>query len=187
ALCAEEMETLAGDLLTGDVADAGPAREALMGAILQLRRYLERLTVSGAETRFPLLSIINELRGAHGRTEVTEAILFTPDFGAVDAREDGPPRDSGDRRVELAPRARAFFQRGLIAWLRGDAEDGLKRMARALSGMDEAAPDARRAAPWWVGCALIEALRTGSVDGNDAQVRGLLPRLERELKRLADL
>ncbi|WP_163144706.1 hypothetical protein, partial [Arhodomonas sp. KWT] len=26
-----------------------------------------------------------------------------------------------------------------------------------------------------------------SVDGNDAQVRGLLPRLERELKRLADL
>ncbi|WP_163143414.1 Hpt domain-containing protein, partial [Arhodomonas sp. KWT] len=26
ALCAEEMETLAGDLLTGDVADAGPAR-----------------------------------------------------------------------------------------------------------------------------------------------------------------
>ncbi len=186
-LLAEEQEAVAQALLDGSIDDRDTASEALMRAILRLRRHLERLHGGQDDAPALLLPLINELRGARGADRLAESTLFAPDLSRADQRVDAPVRDGNDRRADVAPKARAAYQRGLLGFLRGSPSEGLARMVAALDQMDAASPDERRAAPWWVGAALVDAVRAGSLAEASDELRPLIARLEREMKRVADL
>ncbi len=186
-LLAEEQEAVAQALLDGSIDDRDTANEALMRAILRLRRHLERLHGGRDDAPALLLPLINELRSARGADRLAESALFAPDLTRAEQRAGAPVRDGSDRRAEVAPKARAAYQRGLLGFLRGNPDDGLARMVAALDQMDAASPDERRAAPWWVGAALVDAVRAGSLAEAGDDLRPLIARLEREMKRVADL
>lgn len=184
AMLTEEMEQLGAALLEGDAARGESGAEVLMGAILRLRDYLERLESGQRDAALLILPLVNELRAARGEAIIAESALFAPD---LDREPETPryPRAGGDRLAEVAGGARTAFQRGLLAFLRGrGAEAGLARMREAVDQLDAAAPDDRSGAFWWITGTVAEAL-AGQALAADAAVRNLLGQVDRQIKAVA--
>ncbi|PWG61992.1 Hpt domain-containing protein [Spiribacter halobius] len=184
AMLTEEMEQLGAALLEGDAARGESGAEVLMGAILRLRDYLERLEGGQQDAALLILPLVNELRAARGEAIIAESALFSPDLGRAPEmpRHD---RDGADHLPEVAGAARTLFQRGLLGFLRGQGvRQGLERMREAADQLDAAAPDDRTGAVWWVVGTVAEALAAGALNA-DAAVRNLIGQVDRQIKAVA--
>lgn len=181
AMLTEEMEALAGSLLTGRTPAHDQGSEALMRAILQLRDYLERLQTGQRDEAFLILALVNDLRAAHGQAIITESALFSPDLDIVPERP-RPECDPGADPVAAVASAAAGFQRGLLGYIRGaDRRGAVRRMILALEAVDAVAGDAESPG-WWIAAGFLEAAGDGRLDEHAAAVRNLAAQIERHLR-----
>ncbi|HKK13949.1 MAG TPA: Hpt domain-containing protein [Gammaproteobacteria bacterium] len=187
ALLAEEMEKLVGDLLDAELTNREQAFELLMGAILQLPDYLERLTRGHRDVPLVLLPLLNDMRAARGRHLLSENAMFAPDLSR--AVPDTVRTRAGERTEDarsLARRLRHHFQLGLLAWYRSkDVNQGLSGMRQVLDELlctsdGDAAPRL-----WWVADGLIEALQQNLLESSVSTTL-LLGQVDRQIKRLID-
>jgi chemosensory pili system protein ChpA (sensor histidine kinase/response regulator) len=189
AMVVEEMERVANALLDGVVRQHDEAYAVLMRGIVQLPDYLERLQGGHKDIPIVLLPLLNDLRACRGEKLLSESVLFSPDLGATLPRSaHGPDRATPEAELKAqAGRLRGGFQIGLLHWFRnmnpdaalGGMQTTLDRL-RGLTDQDEA----RRL--WWIAGGVVEAVRAGGIDSS-AALKLLFGRIDREIKRLADV
>jgi len=189
ALLAEEMEQVARYLEEHAGSGQTPADDldALLRAMEQLPAYVDRVVSGGRDVPLALLPLLNDLRAVRGGALLSEGTLLM-----LNLRSDEParPARAGEAEpavAEIARKLRPRFQVALLGWFRGESVD------RHLAELDEIAARIEASATtqglfqlWWVVGAVLEALRSGGIDGN-VSVKRLLGQADRELRRLIDL
>jgi len=187
-LLTEEMERVSRGLLDEALSDPVPAQETLMRALLQLPDYLEKVQ-SGRLRDHPghVLPQINELRQARGEEPLPVSAYFQPD---LDVSSDRHRRHTGGEQgttlAATARRLRTPYQRALLGVLRSDSpRDDLLALRQILDELDLSCGDDQRGALWWIAGGLVEALEHGLLR-LDHQLRRLLGRVDRELRRVAE-
>ncbi|MDX2298803.1 MAG: Hpt domain-containing protein [Xanthomonadaceae bacterium] len=189
AMVAEEMENLARAIVDSAPTQRDEAYTVLMRGIVQLPDYLERLQSGLKDIPIVLLPLLNELRAARGERGLSEAVLFSPDLSRpLPDSAAGPasplPQEQLRQRAETL---RNRFQAALLRWLRDDSNAehiaALTEVCDALVQVTHA-EHARRL--FWVAAGTLEALRAGAFAASKP-LKQALARVEREIKRLADV
>ena len=79
---------------------------------------------------------------------------------------------------------RRQYQRGLLAWLRGD-EDGAKTMRDAIAAIEDATTHQNLRAFWWTTGALFDALNERGLEGGFG-VKQLAARIDLQIRRVVE-
>jgi chemosensory pili system protein ChpA (sensor histidine kinase/response regulator) len=188
----EGAATLARTLeecLAASSGEQGPDHEmlrAMRNAFEGLSRWVKNMADGrggGELALFPLYKRLRELQGAE---RVFEGELFFPDLrtrvhGKIPA--DAPTGEALTAKVKAA---RGVFQRGLLAFLRGNgAEEGLRRMRDALAEIEQLAPSQASRTFWWACVGFVDSLIANGVEA-DFHVKQLLARIDLQMRRLME-
>ncbi|NQD35799.1 response regulator [Permianibacter sp. IMCC34836] len=189
ALFAEEMEYLAEAIAEGKVKNPPRAQEVLMGTILQLPTYLERVQAGQRDLPVVLLPLLNDLRASRGETLLSESAIFTPTLLGVKTplRQPLPdqPQNSDDYK-EFAKKLRHHYQRGLLGVLRNqDVKESLQRLVKVVERLECGCTNTPIATLWWVAGGFIESIAENDVYKN-ASVHALLGQIDKYLKQLGE-
>jgi len=181
--------TLEECLAASSTGEQGPDHEmlrAMRNAFEGLSRWVKNMADgrgSGELALFPLYKRLRELQGAE---RVFEGELFFPDLRT---RVHGkPPADAptGEALTAIVKAARGMFQRGLLAFLRGNGgEEGLRRMRDALTEIERVAPSQASRTFWWACVGFVDSLITNGVEA-DFYVKQLLARIDLQMRRLME-
>jgi chemosensory pili system protein ChpA (sensor histidine kinase/response regulator) len=188
AMVVEEMERVAQGLLDDVIRNKNDAYEVLMRGIVQLPDYLERLQGGHKDIPIVLLPLLNDLRACRGEKLLSEGVLFSPDLSAaLPASAGGPDKPLPDAEMKpVAARLRTNYQMALVKWLRDQSSNvAAAGLMNALDGLRSVAFHDEGRRLWWVAGGLLDGVRNGLVDANQA-VKLLFGRVDREIKRLAD-
>jgi len=189
ALFAEEMEYLAEAIAENKVKNPPRAQEVLMGTILQLPTYLERVQAGQRDLPVVLLPLLNDLRASRGETLLSESSIFTPTLVGVQtplrtALAD-QPRNSDDYK-EFAKKLRHHYQRGLLGILRNqEVKESLQRLLKVIERLEHGCTNTPLARLWWIAGGFIESIAENDVYKN-ASVHALLGQIDKYLKLVAD-
>ena len=177
------------ECLAASSAEQGPDHEmlrAMRNAFEGLSRWVKNMADGrggGELALFPLYKRLRELQGAE---RVFEGELFFPDLRT---RVHGkPPVDTptGEALTAKVKAARGVFQRGLLAFLRGNgAEEGLRRMRDALAEIEQVAPSQASRTFWWACVGFVDSLIANGVEA-DFHVKQLLARIDLQMRRLME-
>ena len=185
AMLAEEMEQVANALSQEKISQRDDVYEVLMGAILQLPDYLDRLVAGHRDIPLVLLPLLNDLRALRGENLVSEGSLFSPDLTQPMPNDIAMAHVEGDIQ-RRARELRHRFQLGLLGVFRDEDVEGslasLEEITRTMIGLS-GRPEARRF--WWISTGVIEALKEQSLQST-AAVKQLLGRMDRVLRKLID-
>src|SRR2546430_4020927 len=127
-------------------------------AVLALKQFVDDVARGQANVPLRLFPVYRELAKLRGKADSSERELFSPD---LTPRAPSHPSPWTLAKNELAPHLqaqRARFQRGLLAWLRGQAA-GLEDMRQALDALYQVSPQLPEPrALAWVAIGLIDGL-----------------------------
>lgn len=189
SLLAEEMEHLAAAIAAGKFEAKEKALEVLMGAMLQLPIYLERVEEGRQDLPIILLPLLNELRASRGESLLNESAIFAPKIAGVEppAPVEEAPETKSEDFAEVGKKLRAHYQKGLLGVLRGqNVKESLMRMHKVLLRLEAVTQGHPVSHLWWVADGFIFAIaeKGGFKEPN---VHALLGKIDRHIKRLADL
>jgi len=186
-LLALEMEAVVDALIEVRAGQPDTAMLVLMQAFIQLPDYLSRLSNGRSDVPAVLLPVINELRAARGAETLTASAVFSPDLAAPVPAAYFNPQASNDSAgaQDLARTQRQRFQAGLLEWYRGDEVSGLQKLHTVLDGLQRASRLEASARLWWLGAAVIEAIREGVLQGSIG-AKQLFGQVDRQIKQLLD-
>ncbi|MEQ1592040.1 MAG: Hpt domain-containing protein [Thiobacillaceae bacterium] len=185
ATVAASLELTLADINEGRQQPADDVFLAVRNTIEGLSRWIKELADgrgSGELALFPLYQRLRELQGAE---HVFEGELFFPDLRS---RVHGSPVTDQSAEILAAKikAARAVFQRGLLAFLRGQgAEQGLTLMRQALAEVEKTAPTQAAQTFWWACVGFIDSLIAQGVEA-DFYVKQLLARIDLQMRRLME-
>ena len=189
ALFAEEMEYLAEAIAEAKVKNPPRAQEVLMGTILQLPTYLERVQAGQRDLPVVLLPLLNDLRSSRGETLLSESAIFTPTLHGVQtpvrpALPDQP--HNSEEYKEFAKKLRHHYQRGLLGVLRNqEVKESLLRLGKVVERLEYGCTNTPMATLWWIAGGFIEAIAENDVYKN-ASVHALLGQIDKYLKQLGE-
>ena len=154
-------------------------------AVLALKEFVEGLERGQPNQPLALYPVYKELSALHGKSAGGEKDLFYPDLAIA---APAPAAAAAVPKEGLAPTVqagRALFQRGVLAWLKGNPA-GLDDMARAVRTLHQLAahlPEPRGL--WWAALGVLETLR----EAKDAEwlllAKPLLNRMDFHMRDLA--
>jgi chemosensory pili system protein ChpA (sensor histidine kinase/response regulator) len=166
----------------GQVKQTQDAYETLTRGILQLPAYLEHLRLGNQDQPVVLLSLLNDLRSAHGQPLLSESTLFSPDMNVY---PDAAPTAVADADVRTAAKKlRTVFQTALLGWFRdASAVKHLRKLSFVLSQLETASHNEAARQLWWITHGLVEALLDQGLQATVA-VKSLLGQIDRQIKRV---
>jgi chemosensory pili system protein ChpA (sensor histidine kinase/response regulator) len=186
ATVASALEVTLADIHEGRHASSDEVLRAIRNTIEGLSRWIKELAEgrgSGELALFPLYRRLRELQGAE---RVFEGELFFPDLRS---RVHGIPRaveQSSDALSAQIKTARSMFQRGLLAFLRGQGTaQGLQHMRQALAEVEKVAPSQAAQTFWWACVGFVDSLIAQGVEA-DFHVKQLLARIDLQMRRLME-
>ena len=186
ATVASALELTLADIYEGRQPPGDEVFRAIRNTIEGLSRWIKELADgrgSGELALFPLYRRLRELQGAE---RVFEGELFFPDLRS---RVHGIPRVVEQPKDVLSAQIRTIrgmFQRGLLAFLRGQgAEQGLKQMRQALAEVEKVAPSQAAQTFWWACVGFVDSLLAQGVEA-DFHVKQLLARIDLQMRRLME-
>lgn len=178
-----EVEKFILEIPTKENIPNADSAKSVIGALMSLSNYL--IDVANGQSDIPSLLYprYEFLAGLNGRTDISMSELFFPPLDVLPPPHPDARNASGDELAQLVATERAEFQRGLIAWLRGD-QNGLGAMSRALAQVEQLQGDPNRRAFWWIAGGLVDLLQNNS--GTPApELKKLFSRIDRQFARLA--
>ena len=191
ALLAEEMELTCRRLAeTDDPQKSEQALEALTRSMVQLPAYLERLVGGGKDVALVLLPLLNDLRQARDKPQLSEGTLVLLNSGPferhVDAHVGPAPAEVGRGFEKVAQRLRPAFQAALLGWIKGaESSRHLDELLRVSTNLERAAASEQVKQLWAVLTAVLTAIRGGGLDAT-VTLKRLIGQADRQLKRLID-
>jgi chemosensory pili system protein ChpA (sensor histidine kinase/response regulator) len=161
------------------------ATDTILDALESLLKWVARMAEGRGEGELALFPIYRKLRELNGAERVFEGELFFPSLH-VRPTQSAPNNIPEAEMASLIKSARAGFQRGLLAFLRGVQVDvGLVAMRKSLSQIESAVPSPAARTFWWACVGFIDALQNKGVEP-DFHVKQLLARIDLQMRRLMD-
>ncbi len=177
------------ECLAASSGEQGPDHEmlrAMRNAFEGLSRWVKNMADGRGGGELALFPLYRRLRELQGAERVFEGELFFPDLRTRvhgKAPSDAP---TGAALTAKVKSARGVFQRGLLAFLRGNgAEDGLRRMRDALAEIEQIAPSQASRTFWWACVGFVDSLIANGVEA-DFHVKQLLARIDLQMRRLME-
>jgi len=186
AMVVDEMEALAVALRDRRIRQREESLAVLLGGMVQLPDYLERLQSGHKDIPIVLLPLLNDLRACRGEKFLTESVLFAPNLDApLPDAAGGAPQPLEERLVKAgAAQLRFRYQRGLLDWIRGEnPDDALRSMIAVLDELRMRSFDAEARRLWWIAAAVLDTFREGQLEGG-AAIKLLFGRVDREVRKL---
>src|SRR4051794_24567685 len=153
-------------------------------ACRKLRIFLDELANGAAPVPLKLFPEYEAMQAARGIKAAAPTDLFYPDLGPraprIAPREIVPANKLPSHLIKQ----RRLYQRGLLAWLRGDEEGG-KTMRDAIAGIEDITTQSGLRAFWWTVGALFEALVDKGLEPGFG-VKQLAARVDLQIRRVAE-
>ncbi len=169
----------------------GAASQPVVLALLDranttLGRYLIRVIRGEADVPLRLWPTYKAMRLTAGASAVSEVELFYPELDGWPDVTIAPSSGDATARAGQIKVQRARLQKGLVLWLtKQDLEQGLGEVQAAILEAEKLAGSDDEWRLWHTGAALCDALLVNAI-ASDGTVRQLFPRLDMQLKRLAE-
>ena len=150
----------------------------------KLRIFLDEL-VKGAPPvplkLFPEYELMQRSRGVKASAPTD---LFYPDLGPRAPRLATPQVIPPNKLPSYMVKQRRLYQRGLLAWLRGD-DQGATAMRDAVAGIESATTQQNLRAFWWTVGALLDALVERGLESGFG-VKQLAARVDLQIRRVVE-
>ncbi|MDR2711118.1 MAG: Hpt domain-containing protein, partial [Burkholderiales bacterium] len=177
-----QLERLGSGVSKQEVSTATPL---ITRACRKMQNFLAELVQGVPMAPLTLFAEYEGLQRLRGVKTSHPADLFYPDMSA---RRD----DDDDPRQAIPPeqfpsflvRERRRYERGLLAWLRGDIK-GANTMREAAENIEIVTPQQTVRTFWWTATALFDAVREEAV-ANTFFLKHLLARIDLQIRRLID-
>ena len=153
-------------------------------ACRKLKIFLDELVNGAMPVPLKLYPEYESMQRARGVRAVAPTDLFYPDLSAKAPRI--PPREAipQNRLPSYLIKQRRLYQRGLLAWLRGD-EAGANVMRDAIAGIEDVTTQSSLRSFWWTVGALLESVTEHGVE-NGFGVKQLAARIDLQIRRVAE-
>ena len=185
AMLAEEMEHLAKHISSAGSETNEEAFEALMSAILQLPRYLERLGSGHDDDPMVLLPVLNELRQQRNTTEILESQFFSVDLEvehqATSTEHELPDNFDFSESVNTV---RQNYQKALLNIMKSkDVSSSAEEIKQAFDQLEMYTAMDAMGKLWWVATGFMLAV-TDADKLASKEVKSILGKLDRQIKAL---
>ncbi|MEP7328855.1 MAG: Hpt domain-containing protein [Betaproteobacteria bacterium] len=164
--------------------DLDAAVAAIDKGCRKLKIFLDELVNGAPPVPLKLYPEYEVMQMARGVKAAAPTDLFYPDLSPrpprIAAREVLSPNKLPSHLVKQ----RRLYQRGLLAWLRGD-ESGAAAMRDAISGIEDVTTQGNLRAFWWTVGAVFEGLVEGGLDSGFG-VKQLAARIDLQIRRVAE-
>ena len=180
----DEIERQLSDLDERTASETSAVSLCVDRACRKLQIFLDELVNGAPAVPLKLFPEYEAMQRARGVRASAPTDLFYPD---VSARSPSPPAGrtlAADKLPSYLVRQRRQYQRGLLAWLRGD-EEGARNMRDALAGIEEATAQANLRSFWWTTGALLDAIAERGLDASFG-VKQLAGRIDLQIRRLVE-
>jgi chemosensory pili system protein ChpA (sensor histidine kinase/response regulator) len=180
----DELERQLARLESLPRAEVDATAEVVDRACRKLRIFLDELVKGVAPVPLKLFPEYEAMQLARGAKAASPTELFYPDLSLR------PPRIAPREPIGAAKlpsylvKQRRTYQRGLLTWLRGDAE-GAKTMREAVAGIEDATTQGSLRSFWWSVGALLEAITGNGLDPGFG-VKQLAARIDLQIRRVVE-
>ena len=150
----------------------------------KLRIFLDELVNGAAPVPLKLFPEYEAMQRLRGVKAAAPTDLFYPDLAPrapkLGTAQVVPPA----RLPSYMVKQRRLYQRGLLAWLRGD-DEGAKTMRDAVAGIESATTQQNLRAFWWTVGALLDALTERGLETGFG-VKQLAARVDLQIRRVVE-
>jgi chemosensory pili system protein ChpA (sensor histidine kinase/response regulator) len=166
-----------------------PSEEAVAACDLvdracrKLKIFLDELVGGANPVPLKLFPEYEQMQQARGLKAVSPTDLFYPDLSPR-APKLSSAKVTPARLQSFLVKQRRMFQKGLLAWLRGD-EDAARMMRDAVQGIEDVQTHSAQRSFWWAVGALLEAVVERGVDSGFG-VRQLCGRVDLQIRRFIE-
>lgn len=182
----EALEQVFAAVESGELAYSAEVAEAAEQGLFTIRHYLDDLVAGNPDQPLRLYPHYCVLQALCGQVNPPESDLFFPDLSLrPPKREDLPSATEPSDLDRHLKSARMAYQRGLLKWLRGNAE-GLDEMRSALGAIEATQNQPARRTLWWAALGLMDALRDAGTTADNALLRKLSARLDTQIRKLIE-
>jgi chemosensory pili system protein ChpA (sensor histidine kinase/response regulator) len=164
--------------------DIAAACDVVDRACLKLKIFLDELVNGAPPVPLKLYPEYEAMQGARGIRAAAPTDLFYPDLSPRAPRISAREAVSPNRLPSFLVKQRRSYQRGLLAWLRGD-EGGAATMRDAIAGIEDVTTQGSLRAFWWTVGAMFEGLVEGGLDSGFG-VKQLAARIDLQIRRVAE-
>ncbi len=153
-------------------------------ACRKLKIFLDELVNGAPPIPLKLYPEYEAMQVARGIKAAAPTDLFYPDLSQRAPRIAPREAVSPNRLPSHLIKQRRLYQRGLLAWLRGDPQ-GATAMRDAIAGIEDVTTQGSLRAFWWTVGAMLEGLVEGGLDGGFG-VKQLAARIDLQIRRVAE-
>ncbi len=165
-------------------ADVAAACDVVDRACRKLKIFLDELVNGAPPVPLKLYPEYEAMQGARGIRAAAPTDLFYPDLSPRAPRISAREAISPNRLPSFLVKQRRSYQRGLLAWLRGD-EGGAATMRDAIAEIEDVTTQGSLRAFWWTVGAMFEGLVEGGLDSGFG-VKQLAARIDLQIRRVAE-
>jgi chemosensory pili system protein ChpA (sensor histidine kinase/response regulator) len=177
----QQLERL-GNSLSKPEASATAA--LIVRACRKLQNFLAELVHGAPLVPFSLYAEYEAMQRSRGVKISHPADLFCPDL-SIRRSDDGPRHVVQPAQFpSFLIKERRLYERGLLAWLRGDIK-GAEAMREAAENIEVVTPQQTVRTFWWMATALFDSVREQAV-ADTFLLKHLLARIDLQIRRLID-
>lgn len=159
--------------------------KAVLDAVETILKWVTRMAEGRGEGELALFPTYRKLRELSGAEKIFEGELFYPNL-KVQVEDEGQQALDQEEITQRVKAARASFQRGLLAFLRGTkAEAGLAAMRKSLEEVESCVTSQAARAFWWACKGFVDALQNKGIEP-DFHVKQLLARVDLQMRQIIE-
>ncbi len=164
--------------------DAQAACDTIDRGCKKLRIFLDELVNGAAPVPLKLFPEYEAMQRLRGVKAAAPTDLFYPDLAPRAPKLGAPQVIPPARLPSYMVKQRRLYQRGLLAWLRGD-DEGARTMRDAVAGIESATTQQNLRAFWWTVGALLDALTDRGLETGFG-VKQLAARVDLQIRRVVE-
>ncbi len=164
--------------------EAQASCELIDRACRKLKIFLDELVGGAVPVPLKLFPEYELMQQARGAKAAAPTDLFYPDLSPRAPRIANAKSVTPQKLQSYLVKQRRLFQRGLLAWLRGD-EEGARVMRDAVQGIEDVQTHSAQRAFWWAVGALLEGIVEKGVESGFG-VKQLCGRVDLQIRRFVE-
>ncbi|HEV2978579.1 MAG TPA: Hpt domain-containing protein [Casimicrobiaceae bacterium] len=164
--------------------EAQASCELIDRACRKLKIFLDEVVGGAVPVPLKLFPEYELMQQARGVKAAAPTDLFYPDLSPRAPRIASAKSVTPQKLQSYLVKQRRLFQRGLLAWLRGD-EEGARVMRDAVQGIEDVQTHSAQRAFWWAVGALLEGIVEKGVESGFG-VKQLCGRVDLQIRRFVE-
>ncbi len=186
---ADAAEVLLGLMSRGELPIDVNSLSLASRAVASIGNYLEEIAHGAPDQPLRLAPLYEEIALARGLPLPCAGDLFHPDLSRRPPRRDTTSHASesaASQAAEYQTRlrlTRPLFERGLLEWLRGNADKGAQAMRDAIAEVEALQATPAQRSLWWASLAFFDGLIEHSLP-IDSSVKRLCTQIDAQFRRL---